>query len=144
MFVHLPRGRNDEGVELQERRLPVVNVPFTRGKPVSRSFFHFGCLTPMEPRRGTTRWENYGGRKRKKDRKQCKRRMQTTHRTRSTPRKLLQPPPVFPRAASYSNLAERLTPSQLPNCMLPSPLCPLQQLLLLFPQPQRRPRAPTQ
>jgi hypothetical protein len=38
MFVHLPRGRNDEGVELQERRLAVVNVPFTRGKPVCLSF----------------------------------------------------------------------------------------------------------
>jgi hypothetical protein len=39
-FVQLP-GRNDERVELQERRLAVANVPFTRGKPVSRSFFHF-------------------------------------------------------------------------------------------------------
>ena len=124
-FIHLPSGRNDEGVELQERRLAVVNVPFTRGKPVSLSFFHIKHSTPMEPRRGTTQWENYEGRKRKKNRRQCKRR---THRTRRTPR----------------TPAERLKPSQLHQCMLLPPFYPLHRPLLLLSQPRRRPHAPTQ
>ena len=142
VFVHLPRGRNDEGVELQERRLAVVNVPFTRGKPVSLSFFHLKHSTPMESRRGTTQWENYGGRKRKKNRKQCERRKQRTHRTRMTLRTLLQATPFFPRAASYSNPVERL---KLHKFMLLSPLCPLHRPLLLLPRRQRRrPRPPRQ
>ena len=124
-FVHFPRGRNDEGVELQDRRLEVVDVPFTRGKPVGRSLCHFGRSTPMESHRGTTQWENYGGRKRKKNRKQCKRR---THRTGGTPR----------------TPAERLKPNQLHKCMLLPPLYPLHRPFLPLPQSRRRPRDPTQ
>ena len=136
MFVHLPRGRNDDGVELQERRLPVVNVPFTQGKPVSRSFFHFGCLTLMEPHRGTTQWDNYGGRKRKRKRKQGMPRMRRTRRTRQMFLRVAHGPP---RAAPHSSLAERPRPRHLQKCMPLSPRYPPHMLLLLRLQPPRRP-----
>ena len=125
-FVHLPSGRHDDEVELQDRRVEVVDVPFTRGKPVSRSLFYLGRSTLIESHRGTIQWENYGGRKRKKNRKQCKRRMQRTHRTGRTPR--------TPEG--------RLKPSQLQKCLMLPPLCPPHQLLLLPPQLRRWPRAP--
>jgi hypothetical protein len=41
-FFNPSRRRNDEGIELQEPRTAVVDVPFTRGKHVKTSLFQLG------------------------------------------------------------------------------------------------------
>jgi hypothetical protein len=101
---------------LQGHRPAVVDVPFTRGQPVSLTFSPFsGHSTLHISYSGTSQRQKYGGSKRKQRLRRLRRRRKRK-RSQGMQRMqgmLLQAVHSFLRAASLSNLVVRPRPNHL-------------------------------